>query len=99
MAGKSRRRFGSVRKRESGRYQARYPGPDGQLRSAPETFERKADAERYLSLMEAQMMRNEWIDPTRGQVKVVDYATRWIAQRPGLRPRTVDLYTWLLGKH
>lgn len=33
-----RRRFGSVRKLPSGRFQARYPGPDGLLRSAPETF-------------------------------------------------------------
>ena len=23
----------------------------------------------------------------------------WISQRPGLRPRTVELYRWLLGKH
>jgi integrase len=32
-------------------------------------------------------------------VLVDDYATMWIAQRPGLRPRTVDLYTWLLKRH
>ena len=28
-----------------------------------------------------------------------DYASTWIEQRPGLRPRTVDLYRWLLKKH
>src|SRR5205085_7169042 len=28
-----------------------------------------------------------------------DYAERWITQRPRLRPRTVQLYRWLLGKH
>jgi hypothetical protein len=28
-----------------------------------------------------------------------DYAAAWITQRPGLRPRTVDLYQWLLRKH
>jgi integrase len=99
MPAKPRRRFGSIRKRASGRYQVRYQGPDGQMRSAPQTFERKSDAERYLTLMEAQLVRNEWVDPTRGQVKVAEYAERWIAQRPGLRPRTVHLYTWLLGKH
>ncbi|MBB6350205.1 integrase [Nonomuraea muscovyensis] len=27
------------------------------------------------------------------------YTETWISQRPGLRPRTVDLYTWLLNKH
>ncbi len=33
----------------SGRYQARYRGPDGKLRSAPHTFERKSEASRWLS--------------------------------------------------
>ena len=95
----ARRRFGSVRKRESGRYQVRYVGPDGLPRSAPETFARKSDADRYLSLIESQMSRGEWIDPERGKVTVKDYAERWVAQRPNLRPRTVQLYTWLLRKH
>ncbi|MEV0750830.1 N-terminal phage integrase SAM-like domain-containing protein [Streptosporangium sp. NPDC050280] len=100
MAGKeSRRRFGSIRKRESGRYQIRYPGPDGQMRSGTETYERRSDAERALSLIEAQIIRGEWTDPDRGKVKVKDYAETWISQRPGLRPRTVDLYRWLLKKH
>lgn len=93
------RRFGSLRKLPSGRYQARYPGPDGILRSAPETFARKSDAERYLSLVESQIIRKEWIDPERGKVKLGDYARRWIEQRPNLRPRTVHLYSWTLGRH
>jgi hypothetical protein len=42
------RRFGNVRKLPSGRYQASYLGPDGQRRNAPETFERKGDAEKAL---------------------------------------------------
>ena len=35
------RRFGNVRKLPSGRYQIRYPGPDGRMRTGPETYERK----------------------------------------------------------
>jgi hypothetical protein len=93
------RRFGSVRKRESGRYQARYPGPDGRMRSAAETFARRSDAERYLSLVEAQIVRGEWTDPDRGKRLLQDYAEDWIAQRPGLRPRTIELYRWLLKRH
>ena len=34
------RQFGSIRKLSSGRYQARYRGPDGKLRAAPSTFQR-----------------------------------------------------------
>jgi integrase len=93
------RRFGNVRKLPSGRWQARYPGPDGVLRSAPETFARKTDAERYLTMVEAQMVRHEWIDPERAKIRLSDYAERWIIQRPNLRPRTIHLYRWLLGKH
>ena len=95
----SRRYFGNVRQRESGRWQVRYRGPDGQLRPAPETFVRKSDADRYLRLIESRMSQGEWSDPNRARVLVDDYATSWIAQRPGLRPRTVDLYTWLLKRH
>jgi integrase len=45
------------------------------------------------------MMRGDWVDPVRTRVTVGDYAGRWITQRPNLRPRTVALYRWLLGKH
>jgi integrase len=93
------RRFGNVRKLPSGRYQIRYPGPDGRTRTGPETYERKSDADKALVIVEAQMTSGTWTDPERGKVKLGDYAATWIAQRAGLRPRTVDLYRWLLKKH
>lgn len=100
MANRDRhRRFGNVRLRESGRFQIRYPGPDGRMRTGPETYMRKGDAERALVLIEAQMRAGEWTDPERARVRLGDYASVWIAERPGLRPRTADLYRWLLGKH
>jgi integrase len=93
------RRFGNIRQLPSGRYQASYLGPDWRRRTAPETYERKGDAERALSLIEAQIIKVEWTDPERGKIKLKDYAETWIKERAGLRPRTVDLYTWTLGKH
>ncbi|MFI7042025.1 tyrosine-type recombinase/integrase [Microbispora rosea] len=93
------RRFGNIRQLPSGRYQVSYLGPDGRRRTGSETYERKGDAERALTLIEAKMISAEWTDPDRGKVKLKDYAETWISQRPGLRPRTVDLYTWLLKKH
>jgi hypothetical protein len=50
-------------------------------------------------LIEAQMTAGKWADPERGKIKLADYALAWIAERPGLRPRTQDLYRWLLKKH
>ena len=85
--------------RESGRYQIRYPGPDGRIRTGPETYERKVDAEKALVIIEAQIASGSWTDPERGKIKLGDYASVWIAERPGLRPRTMDLYRWLLKKH
>ena len=96
MAGK--RRFGRVRKLPSGRWQARYPGPDGVDRPAPETFARKGDAERFLSLAESQIVSRSWRDPEAGRIPLADYAETWIRQR-GLRPRTVELYRWLLSRY
>src|SRR5260370_13025607 len=93
------RRFGNVRKLPSGRFQVRYPGPDGRMRTGTETYERKGDAERALVLIEAEMASGEWTDRERGKVKLGDYAATWITERPGLRPRTIDLYRWLLRKH
>lgn len=45
------------------------------------------------------MASGTWTDPERGKVKLSDYAATWITERPGLRPRTVDLYQYLLRKH
>lgn len=100
MANRSgHRRFGHVRKLPSGRYQASYLGPDGRRRTAPETFERKKDADLYLSRVESLMANGDWTDPARAKIRFGDYAERWVAERAGLRPRTVELYRWLLGKH
>lgn len=91
-----RRRFGTVRRLPSGRYQARYPGPDGVLRPADDTFATKTEAERWLTRKEAEILQGEWIDPDAGLVLVADYGSTWIEERPGLRPKTVELYRWLL---
>ena len=50
-------------------------------------------------MVEAQIRSGNWTDPERGKVKLGDYGSAWITERPGLRPRTMDLYRWLLRKH
>lgn len=93
-----RRSFGAIRKLPSGRYQARYPGTDGVLRAAPETYETKSDAEVFLSQVQADQTRGDWIDPTAGEVLFAEYATRWIGER-GVAPTTDELYRRLLRLH
>ena len=45
------------------------------------------------------MITGEWTDPQRGKIALRTYTEKWIAQRPNLRARTVELYSWLLAKH
>jgi integrase len=96
---RQRRRFGRVQELPSGRFRARYLGPDGLLRTAPNTFLTKTDAERWLSVVESDLLRGTWIDPAAGKVPLGEYADRWIDERPGLAPRTVELYRSLLRRH
>jgi integrase len=94
-----KRRFGRVRKLPSGRYQARYPGPDGADHPAPETFATKSEADIWLVKTEAEILDDDWINPDAGKVAFGKYAGDWIAERPDLRPKTVELYRYLLRRH
>jgi integrase len=94
-----KRRFGSIRKTPLGEFQASYLGPDGRRHFAPHRFKRERDADRWLNGVEAVIVSGDWTDPERARVTLADYADRWVTERPGLRPRTVELYRWLLRKH
>jgi integrase len=96
MAGK--RRFGRIRQLPSGRFQARYLGPDGIERPAPNTFATKKEADRWLVLKEAEITRGEWVDPDAGRVPFEVFAKQWIDDRV-LKPRTEGLYRGLLRNH
>ncbi|MFG6200843.1 tyrosine-type recombinase/integrase [Nonomuraea sp. JJY05] len=95
----SKRRFGRVRKLPSGRFQARYPGPDGVDRTAPHTFATKKDAEVWLTKKEAELLAGDWLNPDLGKVSFKEYGGAWIDERPGLRPKTVQLYEGLFRIH
>ena len=75
-----RRRFGSVRKLPSGRFQARYRGPDGLMRTADKTFASQTDADRWLVKQEAKILDGDWQNP---DVKSAfgEYAESWFKDR------------------
>ncbi len=93
-----RRNFGSVRKLPSGRWQASYPH-NGSRHTASTTFSTKAGASTFLSTVETDIHRGDWIDPKGGKVLFRDYAKSWLASRPDLRPRSVIVYRSLLECH
>lgn len=101
MSGNARgtkRRFGSVRQLPSGKWQARYTGPDGQPRKAPTSFDTKRAAEQWLVETEAEMLRGEWLDPDAGTIHLGDYAYQWVRERD-LKARTREEYERHLRLH
>lgn len=93
----AKRAFGNTRELPSGRWQARYRGPDGRMRSAPQTFARKRDAERWLTLKEAEIARGEWVNPDEAKITVKEWAERWLSSvSPSLKPKTRASYDSLL---
>lgn len=78
-------------------WQARYTAPDGRERT--KRFERKVDAEKWVSANSADVVRGSWVDPNLGKVTFSTYATRWLEERPDLRARTRQLYRSLLDLH
>ena len=96
----SKRYFGSIRQRESGRWQIRYRTRDGKRVSHPVTFARRSEAARVLAELERQAQSGgSLVDTARGRVPMREYAEQWVEQHPGLRPRTVEVYRSLLRRH
>lgn len=97
MAGK--RRFGAVRKLPSGRWQARYLGPDGVMRPADETFATKGEADQWLVKKEAEILADDWINPDGGKVLFRDFAAEWLRDHPKMRPSSRTRSAGLLRNH
>jgi integrase len=96
--------FGNVRKLPSGRFQARYSGPDGRTHKAHVTFETKGDAETWLATIRTDIVRENWRpNSVGGPVRVLtfgQYATAWLDGRTvrgkALAARTREHYEKLL---
>jgi integrase len=100
MAGRQgRRRFGAIRRLPSGRYQVRYRTVDGRYVTAPTTFEAKADAGRYLSKIETDMLRGEWADPRLGRTTFGELADLWLDSTVNLRANTKAGYRSILRRY
>ena len=103
-----RRAFGSIRKISSGRFQARYTGPDGQKHPAPSTFARKSDADAWLARIQTQIAMGEWrspeeIDETearRASLLFSDWADEWLTSLPSLgrSPKTIQTHTYRMRR-
>src|SRR5688500_15377450 len=96
MAGE-KRGFGQIVKLPSGRYRARYTGPDGVRHNAPYTFDARQDAEGWLADERRLLQAGTWVAPkvrtdrARNVLTFGSYAEAWLRDRT-LKPRTRQHY-------
>lgn len=106
---RKRRGFGQVTKMRSGRYQARYTGPDLALHTAPSTFEDRDAALAWLRLERQRVEDDRWTPPRErraavraARVTFGDYADVWLETRKTkgkpLADRTRNQYEDLLAR-
>jgi len=85
---RSKRQFGAVDKLPSGRWRVRYRDAAGQRVTAPGTFSSKADASACLAIIQADLVRGQYVDPNRGRITVEEWSRSWLG-RAGKRAATV----------
>jgi len=86
---------GTIDRRESGQYRARYRGQDGKQRS--KTFTRRGDADRWLRDQLRALDVGRWIDPAGAKIPFAEFADRWLAGKTRIKPRTRASYEEVLG--
>lgn len=105
-AKRTRRGFGAVRKLPSGRYQAKYTGPDSKWHKAPQTYDAKDDAVGWLSAERKLIDLEVWTPPTvraeaaaksteRAKLTVKDLCDRWL-RSPHLKESSADSHRRML---
>jgi hypothetical protein len=82
-----RRASGAIRRLPSGRWQARYTGPDGAMRTIG-TFVVKAEADQALAHEISTMARGGWHDPRLGEQPLGKWFRGWIAARTDIAEST-----------
>lgn len=86
----------SIKKRPDGSWRARYRDPDGRERA--KHFDRRVDAEQWLTSVEHKKLTGEYVDPTAGKVRFRDYAEQWRARQVH-RPTTTEQLRSNLERH
>lgn len=71
-------------------WRAHYRDPSGKQRS--KSFDRKVDAQRFLTTTESEKLRGDYIDPARSTITVGDLARTWLAGKVNLKPSTAERY-------
>jgi integrase len=99
------RPFGYIRKLPSGKFQASYPGPDGERHTAPTTYRHRPDAQRWLRHEQTAIEQGAWDLPENQDTLFGEFCAGYIAKKShprtgkGLRESTQQHYRQLLATH
>lgn len=88
--------MGYVEKRR-GNYRVRYRDPLGRQRS--ETFDRKADADRFLREIQVEVDRGRWLDPRGAEMPLAQWAEEFLSLSRRLSPLTQEAYRRDIDKY
>jgi integrase len=80
----------SIKKRDNGKWRARYRDATGKEIAAH--FDTKKAAQDWLDNVTASIVRHDYVDPGRGRMTVGDWAENWLAGRVNLKPKTTAGY-------
>jgi hypothetical protein len=87
------------RPRRDGRasWRAHYRTPSGEQRN--KTFNRKAEAERFLASVESSKNTGSFVDSVLARITVGDWATHWLDNQTHLKPSTHERYAGIIREH
>jgi integrase len=78
------------------RWYARYFDPDGQRHA--KAFDRRIDAQRFLSTIETSVITGNYVDPARGKITMSRMADKWLKTQGHLKPSTYARYEGIVEK-
>lgn len=79
------------------RWYARYRDPAGKQKV--KVFDRKLDAERFLTSVESTKLVGSYIDPALAKLTVGVWVDRWLAGQAHLKPSTHERYAGIIREH
>lgn len=74
-----------------------YRDPTGRKRR--KTFDKKKDADRFLSQVDVDTVKGGWVDPKAGKIAFGQWAFQWFETRLDLRPSTRVRYQYVIDKY
>ena len=84
-----RRQFGTIRQLPSGRFQARFRDNAGRQIAAPQAFASRGEAQRWLTTLQADMLRGAAPIIDASRITFSTWAEEWLAFKPGQRATTL----------